>query len=125
MVLSNSPEHLEELKTVIEMFYKKFQRTCSLIALSPSEDSNNKGWFSWVFLVDRKHVVRYSIGPSDRGYGFLSGVEMAVGPYFFGVFDFWSYEASQRFRMGTKPDDIVFNLKLLDEFLGYKHLPPP
>lgn len=124
MRLSNKREDLEQLRSIIELHYKRHGRFFSLLTLSPEEDQSNAGSYSWTLLLDRTNVIRYSIGPSDRGHGFLGGVSLAIGPYFFHPADFWSYEASERFRMGTEPHDIEFNLKLLDEFLGFKHTPP-
>lgn len=118
MRLSNNREDLEQLRSIIELHYGGQGRFYSLLSLDPEEDVSNFGSYSWTLLVDRRIVIRYSIGPSDRGHGFLGGLSLAIGPYFFHPADFWSYEASERFKMGTEPDDIKFNLKLLDEFLG-------
>ncbi len=122
MQLSNRREDLEQLRSIIESHYRRQGRSYSLLSLDPEEDKNCVGSYSWTLLVDRKTVIRYGVGPSDRGHGFLGGISLAIGPYFFHPADFWSHEASERFRMGTEPDDIQFNLNLMDEFLGFKNI---
>ncbi|MCP2087413.1 UNVERIFIED_ORG: hypothetical protein J2Y81_003430 [Paraburkholderia sediminicola] len=69
------------------------------------------------FLIDRKHVICYEIG-TDRGM-WLGAVSLAIGPHYFGPADFWSYEASERFKMDASTDAVIHNLALLDEFFGY------
>ena len=75
------------------------------------------GWHYTHYLISRKHVIRYGIG-EDRG-GCVGGVELAIGPHYFGPADFWSYEASQRFTLEASTEGVIKNLRLLDEFLGY------
>ena len=125
MVLSNTRDDLEGLRNAIETNYEKRHRSISIIFLTPTPDIHNEGWFSWAFLIDRKYVIQYSIGPSDRGAGYLGGLSLAIGPHYFGPADFWSYENSERFRMGTDTFDIEQNLRLLDEFFGIAPASPP
>ncbi|CAE6869313.1 hypothetical protein R69658_08051 [Paraburkholderia aspalathi] len=68
------------------------------------------------FLIDRKHVIRCGIG-FDRGI-YLYGVELGIGPHYFGPPDFWSYENSERFKMEASTESITHSLRLLDEFWG-------
>lgn len=70
------------------------------------------------FLIDRKHVARYSISPGDQCGTFLGNVYLGIGPRFFTPFEFWSVSDGERFRLSTDPFDIEVNLDLLDEFLG-------
>lgn len=116
MALSNTRDDLEMLRKFVEVYYEKQNRSVVPVSLSPTPDRHNEGWFSWTFLIDRKHVINYSIGPSDRGTGYLGGISLAIGPHFFSPSDFWSYENSQRFKMGTETFDVEQNLKLLDDF---------
>lgn len=118
MQLSNSREDLEKLRVLILRYYKDRGRSVFDIAITPKPLDQSQGWYSWEFLIDRRHVIRYSIGPSDRGKGFLGGLELAIGPYFFGPSNFWSNEAANLFKAETCPMDIQFNLSLLDKFWG-------
>ena len=74
-------------------------------------------WYYTGFLLERKHVIRFAYGP-DR-YGWTGGIQLAIGPDYFGPSDFWSPENAERFLMEWSPDALVRNLMLLDEFLGY------
>jgi hypothetical protein len=113
--LNNDIDGRNILNATIETYYKK----------NGSRSANNFltsidqkwGWFYTHFLLDRKIIVRYGIG-EDRGMS-VGGVRLAIGPHYFNPADFWSYEHSQRFRLGTEIDDINHNLGLLDEFFGY------
>jgi hypothetical protein len=79
-------------------------------------ETEDKEWahFYAHFLVDRKYVIRYGIG-ADRG-DLRGGVELAIGPHYFGPADFWSYENSERFTLEASTEGIERNLALLDEF---------
>jgi len=113
--LNNDFESFEALYAAIYAYYKKMGvRTVTIFADKPP---GNDGEFYARFLVDRKHVVEYGV-VQDRG-STLSSVSLAIGPHYFGPADFWSYEASQRFKMDASLDAIVHNLALLDEFFGY------
>jgi hypothetical protein len=71
------------------------------------------------FLLDRRLVVRYSVGPDDKGYGVTCGaLSVGIGPHYFSPYDFWNHEDAERFRMEASPESIKFNLQLLDEFLA-------
>jgi hypothetical protein len=118
--LKNDTQSENMLRSLVSDFYKKQSR--SIFNYLDTSDEHDQIFRSH-YLIDRKHVLRISIS-IDRGL-WLSSFELGIGPAFFSAAEFWSYENFQRFRHGTEPDDIVFNLKLLDEFLGYKHLPPP
>ena len=72
------------------------------------------------FLIDRKHVIRYGIA-EDRGF-WSGSIELGIGPHYFGVSAFWSYEDAERFTMESTTEGIKKNLTLLDEFLGYKNI---
>lgn len=65
------------------------------------------------FLVDRKHVIRYGFG-IDRVLS--GGVELGIGPDYFGSAAFWSYQDSTRFISSISEDSIFNNLRLLDEY---------
>jgi hypothetical protein len=82
--------------------------------------SCNEGW-GWVYvhyIFDRRHVIRYGIG-MDR-YIWVGGVELGIGPGYFDAADFWSHENSERFSQIATTENVESNLRLLDEFLGYK-----
>jgi hypothetical protein len=101
-------------ETIIE-HYSKQDRFVRIFKEGAHEDQSSY----YEFLIDRKHVARYSFGPHDKGYPtMLGGLELAIGPRFFSPADFWSYEASNRFCMGATLVDIRWNLHLLDKFLA-------
>jgi hypothetical protein len=116
--LKNDVEGMNSLRELIENFYKKNgNRVVSIFLQSRNEEWNSD---SHSYLLDRKHVIRYSIGPDDKGLGiYLGGVALGIGPHYFSPADFWSYKNFERFRMSTEPFDIEINLRLIDEFLGY------
>ena len=116
MQLKNDPQSINQLLLTIENHYKNNRKKWVVHAYLPIADTNGSEK-SVEFLIDGKHLAKYSISPSDRGAGFLGGVSLAIGPRFFGPFEFWSYRDGERFRMGTEVFDIEINLNLLDEFI--------
>jgi len=118
--LKNDIESRNALDQAIIAFYKKRgDRYVHIFLHSKSEDELE---YRTHFLIDRKHVARYGIG-SDRGF-WLGGVELGIGPHYFGPADFWSYENSTRFALEATTEAVEKNLTLLDEFLGYKYTKP-
>lgn len=115
MQLSNDIESRNLLETTILNFYKK-NGGRSIVNFLRSE---NKDWgFLYShFLVNRIYVIRYGIG-SDRGIC-VGGLELAIGPHYFGPADFWSYTDSERFTLEASTEAVERNLKLLDEFWRY------
>lgn len=75
-------------------------------------------WHEEHCLLDRKHVFSYSVG-SDRGTT-IGGIALAIGPHYFTPANFWEYENSKRFSMESSTEAVEKNLRLLDEFLGYR-----
>ena len=117
MELSNSRDDLDKLVVIIRDYYRGKNIHFDLVHLTPNSFKENDGWYYWDFLLDRRYVIRYSIGPNDRGRGYLGGLQLAIGPYFFDSSQFWGYENSEHFHMGVTKDDIHHNLQLLDQYL--------
>jgi hypothetical protein len=80
--------------------------------------NNDSDWCFTHFIVDRKYVIRYGFG-KDREF-MVGGVELGIGPHYFGAADYWSYENSQRFTIEASTEGVERNLALLDEFLKIK-----
>lgn len=114
MLLSNDIDGRNALQKVIEHHYAHKNPQ----AVEWFSDSRNEewGWQYLHFLLNRKHVFRYGMG-MDR-WGLRAGVELAIGPHYFGPASFWSYEASTRFSGEASTEAVEKNLRLLDEFLG-------
>ncbi|MES2415608.1 MAG: hypothetical protein V4614_17575 [Pseudomonadota bacterium] len=125
MQLKNDVEGINLLRELIVNFYKKNgDRNVSIFLHSKNEEWKSD---SLCYLLDRKYVIRYTLGPDDRGYGtYVGGIELAIGPHYFSAADFWDYKNFERFRMSTEPFEIEMNLSLIDEFLGYpiRRTPP-
>ncbi|MDM0030479.1 hypothetical protein [Variovorax saccharolyticus] len=102
------------LNQVIHEYYERQNR----IVRNFSSGEEQDGAYYTYYLIDRKHVIRYSIGP-DREF-MLGAVELAIGPNYFNPAAFWSYENYQRFSMDATTEAVELNLFLLDEFLGCK-----
>ena len=113
MQLKIDEESWFALDRIINAYYEKQARHFASFRSGSSRTSDS---LEFCFLIDRKHVVKYIIG-SDRGM-LLGILFLGIGPAYFGPADFWSYEDSQRFRLGINIEDINHNLGLLDEFLG-------
>ena len=86
-----------------------------LFFLPPSPKPGNS--LEFCFLIDRKHIAKYSIGIDRDTY--LGVLLLAIGPHYFSASQFWSYENSQRFTLEASTEGVEKNLRLLDEFLGY------
>ncbi len=105
-----------QLSEIIENYYGKKNRTVYIFSAPLPTDIES---IEFSFLIDKKHVVKYSISKSDKQWGgSIGALTFAIGPHYFGPSQFWSYENAERFRMGTDTFDIEQNLRLLDEFLG-------
>ncbi len=115
MLLRNDAAGLDEVDGTVFSYYKKHGNR----HVSNFLRSENREWgvIYTHFLVQRSHVIRIGL-LSDRG-SFLCSLELAIGPQYFGPSDFWSYEASERFKLEASTDAVVHNLALLDEFFGY------
>ena len=114
MQLKNDIEGMNVLDDVVQQYFQDVGHR--YVRKFMSTEDIEWGWKYAHYLLDRKNIFRYGIG-KDRD-GWLGGIEIAIGPEYFGPADFWSYENSQRFRLGTEIDDIRHNLGLLDEFFG-------
>lgn len=113
--LENDFPSFQKLYEVVYAYYK--EHGDRHVSIFDDQRPGNEGKYFVRFLVDRRHVVEYAI-VQDRGVC-LSGVSLAIGPHYFGAADFWSYEASRRFKLDASTDAVVHNLALLDEFWGY------
>jgi hypothetical protein len=114
--LKNDLEGRNLLDDTIFDFYRKNGDRHVKIFLHSTDES--WGWSFTHFLIDRKHVIRYGFG-RDRER-MVGGLELGIGPHYFGAADFWSYENLQRFTIEASTEGVEHNLALLDEFLGYK-----
>ncbi len=112
MLLKNDLERCNALREIIKSHYGD-ERPISFHGYS---GVNLAGDSETVFLLDRRHVIKYSMG-YDRG-GLLGAVAIAIGPIFFSAADFWSYEDSKRFKMEVDSEAVLHNLRMLDIFLG-------
>jgi hypothetical protein len=115
MQLKNDVDSVNVLDETIKSYYEK-HGSRSAIRFLHSKKSDGDG-FCAHFLIARKNVIRYEIA-TDRGV-WLGALSLAIGPHYFGPADFWSYEASERFKMDASTDSVIHNLALLDEYLGY------
>lgn len=115
VLLKDDLESRNLLDETIYSFYKRVENRPIENFLRTKDEE--WGWWYTLFLVDRNHVIRYGYG-QDRGF-WVGGVELGIGPHYFGPAAFWSYEDSQRFSMEASTEGIIKNLSLLDEFLGY------
>lgn len=114
MQLKNDIGSVNLLDETIRGYYEKHGHRSAIRFLHSKGDDDS---FCTQFLIDRKHVIRYQIG-TDRGV-WLGALLLAIGPHYFGPADFWSYEASERFKMDASTDAVIHNLALLDEYFGY------
>ena len=121
MQLKNDSPSWNMLRETVYDHYKINGARC----VSGFLDTQNEewGWTYQHFLLDRKHIFKYGIGV-DRGV-WMGGVSLAIGPHYFGPADFWNYAASERFKIDATVSAVQHNLRLLDEFLGYRAVGPP
>ena len=119
MLLKNDIEGINNLDDAIQNYYKN---TGGRVVRQFSTSENIEwGWTYLHYLVDRNRIFRYGIGQDRTTW--VGGIELAIGPHYFGVADFWSYENAQRFKIEASTDAAVFNLRLLDEFWGCRGKP--
>jgi hypothetical protein len=100
-----------DLQKSVQQFYNNLNREVRYFLES---ENSEWGWTFLHFLVDKKHVIRYGFGV-DRGV-FTGGVEIGIGPHYFGPAAFWSYEDSTRFSSELDTQSVFHNLFLLDEY---------
>lgn len=113
MQLNNDIEGLNLLRNTILEF---FEREGSVIFCF--FETKDDEWDYQYFLLNRKHVFRYGIG-MDRDI-LIGGLELGIGPHYFGPAYFWNYQNSERFKMACNTDAVKHNLQLLKEFLSLK-----
>ena len=115
MQLKNDIKGFNLLFETVRNYYKNNgDRKISFISYSPPADYQK---YETEFLLDRRYVVKYQIGV-DREIN-MGVLALAIGPYYFGAADFWSYKDSERFTLEATTEGVEKNLGLLDEFLGY------
>ena len=114
MLLRNDATSIDEVQGTVFSYYKKHGNR-HVSNFLRSENSECDVVYAH-FLVKRNHVIRIGLF-IDRGM-FLSSLELAMGPHYFGPSDFWSYEASERFKMEASTEAVIHNLALLDEYFG-------
>jgi hypothetical protein len=113
VLLKNNEEGRSMLTACVCDFYESNGQRSAICFL----DSGENGFLSAHFLIDRKHVLRYSLG-EDRGT-IRGAIEVGIGPHYFRPSQFWDFENSERFSMDASTEAVEHNLILLDEFLGY------
>ncbi len=118
MQLKNNLEGRNLLDDTVRNYYRKAGNR-SIKHFLWSED---RGVLSSHFLLERRHVLKISIG-EDRG-AYLTDIQLGIGPHYFSPSDFWSYEDYRRFKIEADIWSIEFNLRLMDEFLGYTQYLP-
>jgi len=115
VLLRNDLDGRNALKdTVVTYFERCGGRVVACFLESKNEEW---GWAYQHFILERKHIFRYGLG-DDRHLS-IGGLELAIGPHYFGPAIFWDYSNAQRFKMEASTDAVEHNLRLLDEFLGY------
>lgn len=107
-----SQNHLGEI--IIDFYKKQGDRAINIFSHTKDVEWD---WSYTHFLVDRKHVLRYGHG-QDRG-AWMGGIELGIGPHYFGPAIFWSFANSERFSVQAETEGVIRNLSLLDEFFGY------
>lgn len=114
MLLKDDDQSFEVLYNTISSFYYNIDRQFLIFEHQRQANEVDSDYYVR-FLLDRKHVLEYRI-TKDRGF-LLSVVSLAIGPHYFIPADFWDYENSRRFKLESSTEAVVFNLKLVDEFL--------
>ncbi len=112
MQLKNDFESLDFLDDCVLSYYRSRNRYVKNFLRS--EDIDVGGVYSH-FLVDRKHVLRFSLG-TDRGI-YLTNIQLGIGPHYFSPSEFWSFEDADRFKFDATLEAVAWNLSVLDEFL--------
>lgn len=92
-------------------YYENLQREVKYF-----RESRNDEWGGGYlhFLIEKRNVIRYGFG-FDRDV-WVGGVEIGIGPEYFGPAYFWSYEKSTSFLSSVDAGSVFHNLSLLDEF---------
>lgn len=102
--------------TVVKYYEVHGERSVFIFESQEPSDDFDSGYYVR-FLMDRKNVIEYKIC-SDRNMS-IAILSLAIGPHYFNPGEFWNYKNSQRFTLEATTEGLEFNLKLLDEFLGY------
>lgn len=116
MQLKIDHDGLNELRKTILGFYEKCGTRS--VSIFKEEVDISQGAMAIYYLLDKKHVLQYSVGLDDKGWGTTTSMIMlGIGPHYFSPAAFWSYENFRRFKITADPFDININLQLMDEFL--------
>ncbi|MGD1324829.1 hypothetical protein ACNHE5_07860 [Pandoraea pnomenusa] len=112
MQLKNDAESLDLVDQCVIDYYRSKGRYVKNFLRSRNDEW---GTLYSHYLVDRKTVVRVSLG-QDRGI-FLTGIQIGIGPHYFSPSEFWSFEDADRFRMEASVESVLVNLSALDDFI--------
>jgi hypothetical protein len=116
MKIENCTEGRNLLRRTISSFYEaNGSRHLYCFRVDKKDELD---WHEEHCLLDKKHVFIYSIG-SERGIA-IGGIALAIGPHYFTPANFWDYENAKRFSIESSTEAVEKNLRLLDEFLGYR-----
>jgi hypothetical protein len=101
--LKNDASSSLELNECVNAYFEKQNRSCKFL---PPKISSEGEWYALRFLIDRKHVIEYSI-PID-----------GVGPCFVFPIDLMNEEQAKdfNFSMDSTTEAVEHNLVLLDKY---------
>jgi hypothetical protein len=116
--LNNDLESFSLLITTIGSYYHTRRRPLQVFF---HQEPKGQDRYFIRFLIDRKHVVEYSIEYEAKVRGNIGGLRLGIGPEYFPPIVFWSEMESRRFSMAATTEAICDNLALLDEFLEREH----
>jgi hypothetical protein len=100
----------------LRLFYEKQDRSFKYLSSGLLGRGPDEGDSYYVnFLIDRKHVVRYSIPTAIRTH---SMVWVGIGPEYVSIGDLISDASLNKFSMDGTEAAVEINLTLLDKYLS-------
>jgi hypothetical protein len=111
--LKNDASSSLELNECVNAYFEKQNRSCKFL---PPKISSEGEWYALRFLIDRKHVIEYSIPIDRRNY--FATLLVGVGPCFVFPIDLMNEEQAKdfNFSMDSTTEAVEHNLVLLDKY---------
>ncbi|WP_147400570.1 hypothetical protein [Acidovorax cavernicola] len=114
--LKNDPSGISELTALIKKYYTLRNREILIVSSGTSGRGLNEGDSYYVsFMIDRKHILKYSIPTAIRTFACLW---IGIGPEYIPINYAINGKYEELFSVDSTTEAVEKNLELLDDYLS-------
>lgn len=116
MRLKNDPSGIDDLVDFLRNYYEGRGREIRYLSSGTVGRGGDEGDYYYVScLLDRKHVIKYSIPTAIRTF---AGLWVGIGPEYVPIEWVVNQVSAKRFNGDSTSEAVEQNLALLDEYLA-------